>query len=207
MSWDSPESSDLSNPSGSRNPSGSSDSSGSSDWPGSSDSWDEDGTPHPLALRRTGRSEQEPDRLPEIRELEVLGWEPAPEGLTWAFLPYVWPPAARTWIPDRSTRWAVETRLDGYGHILDVECAPLPEADLHDLGREAAEVLSGLGLPPGPPDRLWLLRPVGPFPTVDAVLDHIVAVAQERGVDEVPLSTAFVALARAELAGLAPLGE
>ncbi len=113
-------------------------------------SWDEDGTPHPLALRRTGRSELEPDRLPEIRELEVLGWEPAPEDLRWVFLPYVWPPAARTWIPDRSTHWAVDTALDGHGHITGVECAPLPERDVRGLDREADEVLAALGSHPGP---------------------------------------------------------
>jgi hypothetical protein len=61
-------------------------------------SWDEDGTPHPLARRRSGRSEQEPDRLPEVRELEALGWEPAPEEAVWVFLPYVWPPADRYWM-------------------------------------------------------------------------------------------------------------
>lgn len=123
-------------------------------------SWDEDGTPHPLALRRTGRSEQEPDRLPEVRELEVLGWEPAPEDTLWVFLPYVWPPASRTWIPDRSTHWAVRTGLDGHGHITDVEAAPLADPDLHDLDWEAEEVLTGLGLPPRPQGRLWLLRPL-----------------------------------------------
>ncbi|MFE0007655.1 DUF5956 family protein, partial [Streptomyces erythrochromogenes] len=99
-------------------------------------SWDEDGTPHPLAQRRTGRSELEADQLPEMRELEVLGWEPAPEDLRWVFLPYVWPPAARTWIPDRSTHWAVDTELDGHGHITGVECAPLPDPDLRELDRE-----------------------------------------------------------------------
>lgn len=128
------------------------------------DSWDEDGTPHPLALRRTGRSEQEPDRLPEVRELEVLGWKPAPEDTLWVFLPYVWPPADRTWVPDRSTHWAVETRLDGHGHITGVEAAPLADPDLHDLDREAEEVLAALGLPRRPPGRLWLLRPPGSLP-------------------------------------------
>ncbi|WP_053787787.1 MULTISPECIES: DUF5956 family protein [unclassified Streptomyces] len=166
------------------------------------DSWDEDGTPHPLALRRTGRSEQEPDRLPEVRELEVLGWEPAPEDMLWVFLPYVWPPAARTWIPDRSTHWAVETRLDGHGHITAVEAAPLAERDLHDLDWEAEEVLTELGLPHRPPGRLWLLRPPGSLPTVGAVLDHLRAVAEERGV-EVRASAEFLALTRAELAALA----
>ncbi|WP_406183863.1 DUF5956 family protein [Streptomyces sp. NBC_01006] len=169
-------------------------------------SWDEDGTPHPLALRRTGRSEQEPDRLPEVRELEVLGWEPAPEETLWVFLPYVWPPAARTWIPDRSTHWAVETRLDGHGHITDVEAAPLADPDLHDLDREAEEGLAALGLPRRPPGRLWLLRPPGSLPTLGAVLDHLRAVAQERGVEAAP-SADFLALVRAELASLAAESE
>ncbi|MGR4881355.1 DUF5956 family protein [Streptomyces sp. LARHCF249] len=164
-------------------------------------SWDEDGTPHPLALRRAGRSELEPDRLPEVRELEVLGWEPAPEELRWAFLPYVWPPAARTWIPDRSTHWAVETLLDGQGHITAVEAAPLPEADLHDLEGETDTVLAGLGLPPRPRGRLWLLRPVGPFATVGELLGHLDALAASRGV-ETRACAAFLALVRAELEAL-----
>ncbi|MEU6309751.1 DUF5956 family protein [Streptomyces sp. NPDC047014] len=164
-------------------------------------SWDEDGTPHPLALRRTGRSELEPDRLPEIRELEALGWEPAPEDLRRVFLPYVWPPAARTWIPDRSTHWAVDTALDGHGHVTGVECAPLPEADLRGLDREADEALAALGLPPRPRGRLWLLRPVGPYPALGPLLAHLDAAATARGVDLVP-SPALLALTRAELTAL-----
>lgn len=169
---------------------------------GSWGSWDEGGTPHPLALRRSGRSEQEPDRLPEVRELEVLGWEPAPGETLWAFLPYVWPPAYRTWIPDRSTHWAVETRLDGHGHVTDVEAAPLDDPDLRDLDREDEEVLRALGLPPRPPGRLWLLRPPGSLPTVGAVLDRLREAARERGVEATP-SADFLALVRTELAALA----
>ncbi|MFD3699414.1 DUF5956 family protein [Streptomyces sp. NPDC058646] len=165
-------------------------------------SWDEDGAPHPLAQRRTGRSEQEPDRLPEVRELEVLGWEQAPASTLWAFLPYVWPVRDRTWIPDRSTHWAVETGLDGEGHVTGVECAPLSEADVDLLDGETDAILAGLGLPPRPRGRLWLLRPVGDLPTVEAVLGHLRAVAAGRGVEERP-SPAFLALARDELAALA----
>ncbi|MFJ9644145.1 DUF5956 family protein [Streptomyces sp. NPDC101206] len=165
-------------------------------------SWDEDGTPHPLARRRSGRSEQEPDRLPEVRELEVLGWEPAPEEAAWVFLPYVWPPQARTWIPDRSTHWAVDTLLDGHGHITGVHAAPLPDPDLHDLDRETDEAVAALGLPPRPPGRLWLLRPVGPHTTVGGVLEHLRAVAAGSGV-EVAASGVFMELVRAELAALA----
>ncbi|MFE7093244.1 DUF5956 family protein [Streptomyces erythrochromogenes] len=159
-------------------------------------SWDEDGTPHPLAQRRTGRSELEAEQLPEVRELEVLGWEPAPEDLRWVFLPYVWPPAARTWIPDRSTHWAVDTALDGHGHITGVECAPLPEPDLQGLDREADAALAALGLPPRPRGRIWLLRPVGPFTTVAAVLDHLDALAAAAPSPDLP------SLARTELAAL-----
>ncbi|NXY96958.1 hypothetical protein HYE82_21745 [Streptomyces sp. BR123] len=165
-------------------------------------SWDEDGTPHPLALRRSGRSEQEPDRLPEVRELEALGWEPAPEEAAWVFLPYVWPPHARTWIPDRSTHWAVDTVLDGHGHVTDVHAVPLADPDLHVLDRETDEAVAALGLPPRPPGRLWLLRPVGPFATVGAVLEHLGTAAGGRGV-EVAASAAFMELVRAELAALA----
>ncbi|MGH8921522.1 MAG: DUF5956 family protein [Actinomycetes bacterium] len=163
--------------------------------------WDEDGAPHPLGLRRSGRSELEPDRLPEVRELEVLGWEPAPEQALWVFLPYVWPAPARTWVADRATRWAVETRMDGHGTVTDVECAPLSAADLHGMDAEADATLSGLGLPPRPAGRLWLLRPVGPFADVAAVLAHLYAVAGERAVE--PAATRpFMELVRDELTAL-----
>lgn len=79
---------------------------------------------------------------------------------------------------------------------------PAPASDLHELDREPDEVLAGLGLPPRPPGRLWLLRPVGPFPTVEAVLGHLDALAAGRGVEPGP-STEFLTLARAELAALA----
>ncbi|WP_216827049.1 MULTISPECIES: DUF5956 family protein [Streptomyces] len=165
-------------------------------------SWDEDGTPHPLAQRRSGRSEQEPDRLPEVRELEALGWEPAPEEAAWVFLPYVWPPADRTWIPDRSTHWAVDTVLDGHGRITDVRAEPLAGPDLRGLDRETDEAVAALGLPPRPPGRLWLLRPVGGFTSVAAVLDHLRGLAAGRGVD--PAATAaFMDLVRTGLADLA----
>ncbi|MFF1557831.1 DUF5956 family protein [Streptomyces sp. NPDC058279] len=166
-------------------------------------SWDESGPPHPLAERRSGHSEQEPDRLPEVRELEALGWEPAPETYAWIFLPYVWPPTARTWVPDRGTRWAVETRLDGHGHVVEVECAPLAGPDLDLLEAEAAEVIAALGLPPRPRGRVWLLRPPGPFPSVETVLTHLTELARARGVDPDHPSPDLLALTRAELAALA----
>lgn len=98
----------------------------------------------------------------------------------------------------------MDTALDGHGHITGVECAPLPEPDLRDLDREADEALAGLGLPPRPRGRLWLLRPVGPFTTLGALLDHLDDLAGARAVEARP-SAAFLALAREELAALAAL--
>lgn len=100
----------------------------------------------------------------------------------------------------------MDTALDGHGHITGVECAPLPEPDLRDLDREADEALAELGLPPRPRGRLWLLRPVGPFPTLDALLGHLDGLAEARTVAARP-SAAFLTLARAELARLAAAEE
>lgn len=95
----------------------------------------------------------------------------------------------------------METSLDGHGHITGVECAPLPEADLHGLDGETDTALAALGLPPRPLGRLWLLRPVGPFATVAEVLAHLDATAAARGTDP-GLTTEFLTLAGAELATL-----
>ncbi|MFC6514876.1 DUF5956 family protein [Streptomyces goshikiensis] len=114
-------------------------------------------------------------------------------------------PADRTWIPDRSTHWAVDTRLDGHGHVTGVEATPLAEAELHDLDRETEELLDALGLPHRPPGRLWLLRPIGPYPAVGAVLDHLRSVARERGI-EFRASPELLSLTRAELATLTGSG-
>ncbi|MEU3407524.1 DUF5956 family protein [Streptomyces sp. NPDC006670] len=169
-------------------------------------SWDADGGPHPLAGRRSGRSELEPGRLPEVRELEVLGWFLAPEAPMWVFLPFVWPAVARTWIPDRSTRWQVDTTLDGAGRVVDVECHPVTEAEQETLEKDASADLARCGLPPRPADRLWMLRPVGQFDDLDAVLDHLCARADARGVS-VGLSAAFVELCAAELQAAADAGR
>jgi hypothetical protein len=140
--------------------------------------------------------------LPEVRELVELGWVLAPEAPMWVFLPFVWPPAGRTWVPDRSTRWEVDTVFDGDGRVLDVACRPVAAGERETLEDDAAADLELAGLPPRPRGRLWLLRPVGGFRDVDAVLDFLCARAEERGV--LPgLSAAFVELCRRELEALA----
>ncbi|MBT2446295.1 hypothetical protein J7F03_04195 [Streptomyces sp. ISL-43] len=165
-------------------------------------SWDEDGQPHGFSLRRSGRSEQEPDRLPEVRELRKLGWELAPDAPSWAFLPYVWPQGARTWIRDRSTRWVVETCMDALLAITDVRCEPMTEEELRVITADEGTLLADAGVPAPPAGRLWLLRPVGPFGDLAGLLDHLCARADGEGVD-LSLSRSLVALCAKELAALA----
>lgn len=103
-----------------------------------------------------------------MRELAELGWELAPEAPMWVFLPYVWPPDTRTWVPDRSTRREVATTLDSSGHMTAVECRPLPAEESETQERGAATDLTAVGIPPRPRGRLWLLRPVGDFDELDS---------------------------------------
>ncbi|MFD5417399.1 DUF5956 family protein [Streptomyces sp. NPDC127069] len=161
-------------------------------------SWDAGGSPHRQAGRRSGRSELEADRLPEVRELGELGWVLAPEAPMWVFLPFVWPSHARTWVPDRSTRWQIDTTTDGSGRVVEAECHPVTETEQETQERDALTDLAGVGIPPRPPGRLWLLRPVGGFEDLDAVLDHLCAQAEAHGVP-VGLSAAFAALCADEL--------
>ncbi|MEU9034005.1 DUF5956 family protein [Streptomyces sp. NPDC048352] len=147
-------------------------------------------------------TELEPDRLPEVRELGEWGWSLAPDAPMWVFLPYVWPPGARTWVPDRSTRWQIDTTLDAADHVLEVICRPVSQAEWQRQERDAAGDLARVGIPPRPVGRLWLLHPVGGFECVDHVLEHLCTEAEARAVP-VGLSAGFVELCADELSVLA----
>ncbi|MFB7513242.1 DUF5956 family protein [Streptomyces sp. NPDC056144] len=169
-------------------------------------SWDVEGCPHRLAARRSGPSELEADRLPEVRELEQLGWVLAPQAPVLVFLPYVWPPGARTWVPDRSSVWLIDTTLAADGRVLDVECRPAPVAERAALEADALADLGRAGVPPRPPGRLWLLRPVGGLPDLEAVLGWLLAAAVRQGIG-FSLSAAFVRLCARELEALGTGGS
>lgn len=169
-------------------------------------SWDVSGLPHRLAERRSGVSELEPDQLPEVRELGQWGWSLAPDAPMWVFLPYVWPPGARTWVPDRSTRWQIDTTLDATCQLLNVACHPVSQAERETQERDADADLARVGIPPRPAGRVWLLRPVGEFKDVEGVLDHLCASAEARGVP-VGLSAEFAELCAEELRGLAVMDD
>ncbi|MFJ7272644.1 DUF5956 family protein [Streptomyces sp. NPDC099050] len=151
-------------------------------------------------------SELEPDRLPEVRELGQWGWSLAPDAPMWVFLPYVWPPDARTWVPDRSTRWQIDTTLDAACRLLDVACHPVSQAERETQERDANADLARVGIPPRPAGRVWLLRPLGGFKDVEGVLDHLCAGAEAQGVP-VGLSAEFAEVCAGELRGLAVVDD
>ncbi|MFD0367631.1 hypothetical protein [Streptomyces sp. NPDC127114] len=71
-----------------------------------------------------------------------------------------------------------------------------------DQDRDVAADPAAAGIPPRRASRLWLLRPVGDFSELDAVLDHLCTVAEEREVP-VELSADFARLCVREMQALA----
>ncbi|MFE0007654.1 hypothetical protein ACFVZX_13930, partial [Streptomyces erythrochromogenes] len=74
--------------------------------------------------------------------------------------------------------------------------APPPAPARATVPGAPAAALAPRAPPPRPRGRLWLLRPVGPFTTVAAVLDHLDALAAAAPSPDLP------SLARTELAAL-----
>jgi hypothetical protein len=62
------------------------------------------------------------------------------------FLPYIWPPEARTWVPDRSTHWEIDTALDAGGQVITVECRSLSGEELDGLLDHLRDVGDGCGV-------------------------------------------------------------
>ncbi|MEV0158336.1 hypothetical protein AB0H57_32280 [Micromonospora sp. NPDC050686] len=76
--------------------------------------WGADQPPDPAAARaaETDADGLMPEQLPEVREPIARGWQLAPDAPMLVFLPLVWPPQQRTWVPDRATRYETWTELD-----------------------------------------------------------------------------------------------
>ncbi|MCE7082642.1 DUF5956 family protein [Streptomyces sp. ST2-7A] len=159
--------------------------------------WGRDTAPHPVPAGRAHRTELERDRLPEVRQLVEFGWTLVPDSTLWCFLPRLWPAPARTWVPDRSTVWVTETRTDATGRITDARCVPMGEEERRREEAEVNALLAEAGVPPRPPGRIWLLRPVGDHPGVEAMVEHVLALARPQGLDH--LCPGLVDLWAAEL--------
>ena len=145
--------------------------------------WGLDEPPHPLGRSLDERSDLEVGQLPEVRALLAEGWFLAPEAPVLAFLPAIWPRSARTWIPDRSTHYAIVSTLDGDWNVLETCREPWTQTD-HDTYEIDINVLLGEGrVPPRPAGRIWLLRPPPGFSSLDEAVDHLQRRAREAGVD------------------------
>jgi hypothetical protein len=102
-----------------------------------------------------------PSELPEVAELEALGWaslDDAP-GL-WA-LPAVWPAHLRCWVPDRRPRIARMVTQTVDGAELDVT-RPATGEEIDELESDRDEYVATLDLPAPPRGRIWLVR--SPWP-------------------------------------------
>ncbi len=119
------------------------------------------------------------ERLPAVVAARADGWRLAPEAPIWAFLPAVWPAAARAWVPDRSVRL---TRLRCDGGVDAV--IPWSAWDHVETERDTNDLLIEAGIPARPFGRLWLLKPPPPFKHLDDAIEAITAGAEA---DEVPL--------------------
>ena len=121
--------------------------------------------------------------LPEVADLGAAGWHPLEGAPLYCLLPAAWPPALRTWVPDRLPRVSMGSTTETYGGT--IEPPPPPDPDWPDEvdGVDEAETV---GLPEPPTGRLWLLRSPWPRIPVAAIHDIVWAqVAPQRRSDEI----------------------
>ncbi|MGP3951543.1 DUF5956 family protein [Streptomyces sp. 7N604] len=165
--------------------------------------WNEE--PHPLAKGHPDNADLEVNQLPEIIALHEQGWY-SRLGPRWQFLPCIWPPQHRTWVPNRSTHYAWQKCID---YSIDPQGTPLPRqrirwtpALLGAWEEEANAELEDIGVPvPRPIGRIWFLRPFAGFAAVEEMVRHLDRITESRGVER--LSAEFVLLVAEELHRLA----
>lgn len=139
-----------------------------------------------VSERCTPTDSDDPSALPGVRAARGYGYEPAPEAPMWTFLPAVWPPSARAWIPDTRIR---HTSISCTGEPPRV--VPWSTADYFEMEADANELLTECGLPPRPGGRLWLLKPPPALPSLESTLTLLVRSANEHGM-EAMATPAFV---------------
>lgn len=116
------------------------------------------------------------DELPEVRTLMESGWRVANRSPMWSFLPAVWPPDDRCWVPDRLPRFSRSRTRDDV-----LVFTPGSEEQAGEMHAEVAEMLSAVGFPPPPAGRIWMLRSPWPSIGVEPVLGLILMRAAQAG--------------------------
>ncbi|HRA07860.1 MAG TPA: DUF5956 family protein [Propionicimonas sp.] len=109
-----------------------------------------------------------PEDVPEVIAAREVGYFPADEAPLWCFIPAIWPVSERAWVRDCRVRHLSRSYSDGR-----LERLPWTAAEYAEIEDDTNRSLADLGLPPRPGGRIWLLRPPAPYPTAQAVLDHL----------------------------------
>lgn len=119
----------------------------------------------------------DPKALPEIQAAMPEGFEPEPEGLLWCFLPAIWPPDARTWVPDRRVRYMRRFCYD------DAKPRRIPwsAATYFEIEQDINVCLSGAGIGSRPSGRIWLLKPAPGFKSLEPMLAGLAHSADAAG--------------------------
>lgn len=147
--------------------------------------WDEPPTPHQLAARYdTAPRTHHAEDLPEVLRLVDDGWWLAPEAPIWFAVVAAWPPALRTWIPDRSDPHMRFGVVDGPSGE-----APLPPGEVAMLRQDAVQGLADVGIPEPPADRRWLLRSPADDASVPELVERLFADLEREGGSPADLAT------------------
>lgn len=117
------------------------------------------------------------EHLPAVVAARRDGWHLAPAAPVWSFLPAVWPPPARAWVPDRSVP---VTRLHGNGEVDAL--VPWSAWDHAEMERDTNDMLVEAGVPARPFGRLWLLRPPPAYEELDRAVEALAAQAEADGI-------------------------
>jgi hypothetical protein len=135
----------------------------------------------------------DPWEVPAVRAAAEQGFEPAPEAPIWSFLPAIWPPEERAWVPDTRVRhWQGSCQGEPLRRV------PWPTVTYFEMEEEANGLLAQCGVPARPAGRLWLLKPPPTFSSLGVALASFSRSADDAGI-AVMASREFVARVRREV--------
>ena len=141
-------------------------------------------TPHVVAEGEDWDSPG-PQALPEVAALLAEGWGLLEGDGRYAFLPAIWPPELRCWLPNRLPQ--VSGSFDGQTSMV-FPADQSPHRETHRMMDSDGEtdLAAEVGLPVPPPGRIWLLKSPWPWLGLQVVLGLFVHRAAEEDLYEPP---------------------